>query len=218
MIQVLEAVPNFSEGRDLAKIRALVDAISAFDVEVLDWSADPDHHRAVVTYIGGPSAVEAASVAAARFAIEHFDLNLHRGVHPRVGALDVMPFVPLHGLDMTAAVASAHRVGAAIADLGVPVFFYGQASQPPGRGLAVLRRGGFERMRDGFGEGLAPDLPRHAGKPHPTAGVTCVGARRVLLAWNVLVSGVSLKDVREIMGETPLSVECLPGAIEVFAP
>src|SRR5688572_19263035 len=140
MVKVLEAVPNFSEGRDLAKVRALVDTISAEGADVLDWSADPDHHRSVVTYIGDPPVVEAASLAAARFAIEHFDLRLHAGVHPRVGSLDVLPFVPLEAMRMGDAVACAHRVGVGIARMGVPVFYYGMASDPPGRGLATLRR------------------------------------------------------------------------------
>ena len=198
MVQVLEAVPNFSEGRDLAVVRALVAAIGAADVEVLDWSADPDHHRSVVTYIGPPAGVEAASIAAARFALEHIDLTRHRGVHPRVGALDVMPFVPLEGLDMRDAVASAHRVGQAIAAAGVPVWFYGAASDPPGRSLSTLRRGGFETLREGFPHDRRPDLPPGATAPHPTAGVTCVGARRVLLAWNVFVSGLEEGDARAI--------------------
>src|SRR5688572_19886282 len=150
MVKVLEAVPNFSEGRDLAKVRALVDTIAAEGVDVLDWSADPDHHRSVVTYIGDPPRVEAASLAAARFALDHLDLRRHAGVHPRVGALDVLPFVPLEGTDMEDAVSSAHRVGAAIGALGVPVFYYGMASSPPGRGLAALRAGGFERLREAF--------------------------------------------------------------------
>jgi glutamate formiminotransferase len=198
MIRVLEAVPNFSEGRDLEKIRALVDTVAAHDVDLLDWSADPDHHRSVLTYIGDPADVEAASLAAARFAVDHIDLRTHRGVHPRVGALDVLPFVPLHGLRMSDAVASAHRVGRAIADLGVPIFFYGHASQPPGRGLAGLRRGGFEAIEAGFSEGLRPDLPPGARSAHPTAGATCVGAREVLLAWNVFVSGITVADARAI--------------------
>lgn len=198
MIPVLEAVPNFSEGRDLAKVEALVATIGAHDVEVLDWSADPDHHRSVVTFIGEPAGVEAASVAAARFAVEHIDLTGHRGVHPRVGALDVLPFVPVHGLEMAEAVASAHRAGEAIAELGVPVFFYGEAAMPPGRGLAEIRRGGFEALRSGWPPGRTPDLPPGAEEPHPTAGVTCVGARPVLLAWNVVVEGIDVEDARAI--------------------
>ena len=200
MTQVLEAVPNFSEGRDVGKIEQLVARISTFDVEVLDWSSDPDHHRSVVTFIGSPRDVEAASVEAAHFAFTHFDLSRHKGVHPRVGALDVLPFVPLHGLTMADAVASAHRVGSEIARLGVPVFFYGQAAKPAGRGLAQLRRGGVEALADGWPHDLIPDLPAGAKRPHPTAGVTCVGARPVLLAWNVFVTGVELAEVRRIAG------------------
>src|SRR5690606_25496891 len=122
-----------------------------------------------------------AGVAVARFALEHLDLTTHRGIHPRVGALDVLPFVPLHGLTMEDAVASAHRAGRRIADLGVPVYFYGQASSLPRRGLAELRRGGFEALREGFPPDRGVDLPAGAEAPHPTAGVTCVGARAVLL-------------------------------------
>ena len=96
MVKVLEAVPNFSEGRDLSKVRALVDTIAATGVEVLDWSADPDHHRCVISYIGDPRLVVRASIAAAECARDHIDLREHQGVHPCVGSLDVMPLVPLH--------------------------------------------------------------------------------------------------------------------------
>jgi len=226
MEQVLEAVPNFSEGRDAARIQELVDTIAEFDVEVLDWSSDPDHNRSVVTYIGAPGDVEAAAVAAARFAVEHFDLTRHEGVHPRVGALDVLPFVPLHGLTMTDAVASARRVAPAIAELGVPVYYYGRAGAGIYRGLASLRKGGFESLRSGFEspsprsespesafespwsgpasrrsgwpDGREPDIPAAAVGPHPTAGVTCVGARPVLLAWNVFVSDIDVGQARAV--------------------
>lgn len=201
MVKVLEAVPNLSEGRDLAKVRALVDVIVAAGVDVLDWSADPDHHRSVVTFIGDPAAVEAAAMEAALFALEHIDLRQHSGVHPRVGALDVLPFVPLEGASMEDAVASAHRVGRAVGALGIPVFYYGMASTPPGRGLSELRRGGFEGLSGGFPEGLTADEPPGARAPHPTAGVTCVGARPVLLAWNVFVAGLGLEDARAIAAE-----------------
>jgi len=198
MLKVLECVPNFSEGRDLVKVEALRDVIAAAGAEVLDWSADADHHRAVITFLGDPVTVEASALAAANFAFEHIDLRVHRGVHPRVGALDVLPFVPLAGATMQDAVQSAHRVGRRIGELGVPVFFYGMASNPPGRGLSTLRRGGFEAMRDGFRPGLEADEPRGARVPHPTAGVTCVGARNVLLAWNVYVADLSLEDAQAI--------------------
>ena len=198
MIPVLEAVPNFSEGRDLEKIEALVDAIAKKGVDILDWSADPDHHRSVVTYIGDPRSVISASLAAAEFAVREFDLSRHRGVHPRIGALDVLPFVPLRGLHMSDAIAVAHEVGQAISSLGVPVFFYGEAASPPGRGLAELRRGGIESLRDGFHEGRKPDLPSSTMFPHPTAGATCVGARDVLLAWNVVVTGIDEEQAKLI--------------------
>ena len=198
MLKVLECVPNISEGRDLAKVRALVDTIAAQGAEVLDWSADADHHRSVVTFIGDPPVVESSALAVARFALDHIDLRTHTGVHPRVGALDVLPFVPLAGARMEDAVASARRVGRRLGELGLPVFYYGMASNPPGRGLAELRRGGFEAMRTGFRPGLIADEPAGARAPHPTAGGTCVGARKVLLAWNVYVADLSLEEAQAI--------------------
>jgi glutamate formiminotransferase len=202
MLPVLQAVPNFSEGRDLQRLGDLVRTIEARGVEVLDWSCDPDHNRAVVTYLGDPTSVEAASVEAARFARDHFDLRGHRGVHPRIGALDVLPLVPLEGLTLADAVASANRVGRALAaDLGIPVYFYGEASNPPGRRLSSLRRGGFEALADGFPKGREPDLAAGRTGPHPSAGVTCVGARRVLLAWNLVLEGVDLDEARALASE-----------------
>ena len=198
MLPVLEAVPNFSEGKDLDRVRAVVEVIARAGVEVLDWSADPHHNRSVVTFIGEPQAVEAAAVAAAVFSLAHFDLREHRGVHPRVGALDVLPFVPLLGLTLSDAVESARRVGA---DLGLPVYFYGHASFPPGRRLAQIRPGGFEALRDEFPEGREPDLSAGRTGAHPTAGVTCVGAREGLLAWNLYIEGVELDRVRSLADE-----------------
>ncbi|CAN5672380.1 glutamate formimidoyltransferase [soil metagenome] len=193
--RLLEAVPNFSEGRDPAAIDAIVAAVREAGAAVLDWSADADHHRSVVTLVGSPEVVEAAAFAAARVAVERIDLRRHSGLHPRVGALDVLPFVPLSGLTLADARNSARRVGTRIAEeLGVPVYFYGHASEPPGRTLATLRRGGFETLLAAWPSDRRPDrLP--AGWPHegahPTAGVTCVGARTLLLAWNVFVTGIS---------------------------
>ena len=212
MIPVLEAVPNFSEGRDPGLLRALVDAIAAEGADVLDFSADPDHNRSVVTFVGAPVTVEAAALAAARFALEHIDLRGHRGVHPRVGALDVLPFVPLEGLGMSDAVASARRVGARIGELGIPVYYYGRASDPPGRGLAELRRGGVEAIRDGFPEGRRPDvLPAGMDRAHATAGATCVGARPILLAWNVFVEGVDEAGAKAVAREIRESGGGFPG-------
>lgn len=193
MIPVLEAVPNVSEGRDPGVHRALVEAVEGSGAELLDWSADRDHHRCVLTLVGTPAQVEAASLAVARVALDSIDLRRHRGVHPRIGALDVLPFVPLHGLSLDDAVASAHRVAAGLAAMGIPVYLYAAASAPPGRRLSALRRGGFEALVEGFPDDRVPDrLPPGWNHPgvHPTAGATCVGARGVLLAWNIGVEGV----------------------------
>lgn len=193
--RILEAVPNFSEGRDRAVIEEIVGAMSGAGATVLDWSADPDHNRCVATIIGPPDVVEDAAVAAVAVAVRRIDLRTHRGVHPRIGAADVVPFVPLTGLNMGDARASARRVGRRLArEVGVPAFFYAEASSPPGRPLAELRRGGFEALAAGWPPDRVPDeIPDgwlHAGA-HPSAGACCVGARPVLLAWNVNVSGLT---------------------------
>ena len=205
MVPVLEAVPNFSEGRDLGWIRELIQVIEREGLEVLDWSADREHHRSVVTYIGDPESVEAASIEAARFAVDGIDLRTHQGIHPRIGALDVLPFVPLHDLPMDSAVESARRVAGRLAAEGIPVYLYGEARYGTNRSrsdrsLASMRRGGFEALRGGFPAGREPDLAasQWPGRPHPSAGVTCVGARRVLLAWNVFVEGISLYTLKAI--------------------
>lgn len=199
---VLEAVPNFSEGRDARFTEAVLEAVLAAGADVLDRSSDPDHHRSVVTLVGTTEAVERAAFEAARVAVERIDLRTHQGVHPRIGALDVLPFVPLAGTEMRIATEAAHRVGQRIvSELGVPVYFYGHASQPPGRRLAELRRGGFEALVEGWPADRQPDLlPSDWPHPgaHPTAGAICVGARPVLLAWNVALAGIDRDEAARI--------------------
>jgi glutamate formiminotransferase len=120
--RLLEAVPNFSEGRDVETVGAIVRAMRATGADVLDWSADADHHRSVVTVVGEPDAVVEAAIAGARVAVERIDLRGHQGLHPRVGAVDVLPFVPLLGLTLQEARAAAHSAGERIVEeLGVPV-------------------------------------------------------------------------------------------------
>ncbi len=197
MTQVVEAVPNFSEGRDPDFVGAAADAFASAGCEVLHTTMDPDHHRSVVTAIGSPQAVEHGAVAAAELALERIDLGDHAGVHPRVGALDVLPFVPLDGIEMEDVVQLAHRVGSRIAGLGIPVQFYGHASRPPGRDLASIRR----RARDHPAADLPGREPRGAQLhpvAHPAAGTTCVGARGLLLAWNVDIEGVPLEPAKAI--------------------
>lgn len=221
--RILEAVPNFSEGRDLAVIEAIVDAMRSTGADILDWSADPDHNRTVVTTVGSPEVVAEAAVAGARVAFERIDLRRHQGVHPRVGALDVLPFVPLTGLTIDDARDVAIRVGERISnELGVPVFFYGHAS-PDSKSLASIRRGGFERLVAGWPADRAPDLLppgwSHKGA-HPTAGVCCIGARNVLLAWNVYVDGITMEQARAVAAQLRESGGGLPGlrALALYLP
>ncbi len=201
MLPVLEAVPNFSAGRDPALLKELVRAAEGAGTEVLDASADADHNRSVLTLVGTPGEIEEAAVRLASLAVEAIDLRAQEGVHPRVGALDVFPVVPLSGVTEADATALARRIGRRfVEELSLPVFFYALASDPPGRGLGELRKGGFEALTRG--EARRPDLvPREGpgrGGIHPSAGVSCVGARPLLLAWNVDVEGIDIAGLREV--------------------
>ena len=175
---MIECVPNFSEGRDASKVRAIVDAMaSAPGVLVLGWESDTDHNRSVVTLAGAPDAVAEGAIRGAGKAAELIDLNAHQGVHPRVGAADVIPFVPLAGATLSDCVFVAHRAGAAIWNrFGVPVYFYESAAKLPERQrLERVRRPGFDGRPPDIG-----DIPAH-----PTAGASIVGARPILIAFNV---------------------------------
>ncbi len=202
----MEAVPNFSEGRSPEFVSAAAEAFARTGCDVLHTTRDPDHNRCVITVIGGPEEVEEGAVAAARIAREWIDMRKHRGVHPRVGALDVLPFVPLRGVEMLQAVALARRAATRIARLGIPVYYYAEASEPPGRTLASIRRGGFEALVAQAAAGRdCADVPGIGGDgapahlhAHSTVGAACVGARGALLAWNVDIDGVSLKEARGI--------------------
>jgi glutamate formiminotransferase/formiminotetrahydrofolate cyclodeaminase len=188
MKRLIECVPNFSEGRDPAKVDAIVSAMSAVaGVFVLDREMDADHHRCVVTLAGEPEAVAEAALRGVGKAMELIDLNVHTGAHPRVGAADVIPFIPIHGVTIEDCVALARRVGKEIwARYRIPVFFYEAAATRPDRtNLENVRRGQFEGLRDELkrNHDRQPDI----GEPklHPTAGVTVVGARKFLIAYNV---------------------------------
>ena len=175
---MIECVPNFSEGRDASKVQAIVDAIaSAPGVLVLGWESDTDHNRSVVTFAGAPDSVAEGAIRGAGKAAELIDLNAHQGVHPRVGAADVIPFVPLAGATLSDCVFIAHRAGAAIWNrFGVPVYFYESAAKLPERErLERVRRPGFDGRPPDIG-----DIPAH-----PSAGASMVGARPILIAFNV---------------------------------
>jgi len=210
MIPVLEAVPNFSDGRDPAVLASLVAAVQSAGAEVLDASADPDHNRSVITLVGDASQVEQALVSAARVAVDRIDLRTHEGCHPRIGALDVCPIVPLQDASMEDAIVVARKVAAGIEALGVPVYLYGAAS-PENRRLSELRRGGVEALRSHWPEGRRPDLAAGRAEAHPSAGVSCVGARPLLLAWNLWVSGVTLAQLREIAAQLREQGGGIPG-------
>ena len=196
---LIQCVPNVSEGRDHGLIRALGDAVDDVGVRLLDVHADVDHHRSVFTYLGAPDAVERATLALGRLAVQRIDLRRHQGVHPRVGALDVVPFIPLRGTTMEEAVKSARRFGRAFSvATGVPVFFYAEAAERPGRReLPVIRWGGFEGLAARLSE---PEWRPDCGgtSPHPSAGVSVVGARGPLIAFNAMLDTADVAVAKEI--------------------
>jgi glutamate formiminotransferase len=190
---LIECVANFSEGRDGAVVAAIEDAIrSASGVTVLRSEMDVDHNRSVITFAGPPDAVAAGALRGIETAVARIDLRKHVGVHPRMGAADVVPFVPLEGLTLDDCVAIARRVGEEVwSKLGVPVYFYEAAALSPERRLLEnCRRGGFENPK------IAPDL----GGPalHPSAGASIIGARKILIAFNINLKTDDVQVARDI--------------------
>jgi len=188
MKRLIECVPNFSEGRDAAKVEAIVAVMrSVPGVYVLDHEMDADHNRSVVTLAGEPEAVAEAALLGTGKAMELIDLTQHTGAHPRVGATDVVPFIPVDGVTIEDCVALARRVGNEIwARYRVPVFFYEAAALRPERvNLENIRRGQFEGLRKEMKKNCERQPDVGEPKVHPTAGVTVVGARKFLIAYNV---------------------------------
>ena len=186
-MKIIECVPNFSEGRDKDKIFSITEAVSGVSgVDILDFSMDEDHNRSVLTFIGTPKDVERGAIAACERALELIDMRGHCGVHPRIGAVDVVPFVPIKDIDMWEVVAIAHSFGRAFGERNdIPVYFYGEAALEPGRKeLSDIRRGGYERLSEKINDPLwAPD----AGPAihNPRGGAVAVGARNPLIAFNI---------------------------------
>jgi glutamate formiminotransferase len=208
---LVECVPNVSEGRDASVIRRLADAVEGGGAMLVDVHSDVDHHRSVFTVIGDADAVERSVLALALAAVALVDLTKHRGAHPRIGAIDVIPFVPLRGASMRDAVAAAHRLGLRFAaEADVPVFFYGEAAPRRDRcELPVVRKGGFERLAERM---CAPGWRPDAGPavPHPSAGAAVVGARGPLIAFNavldtddVAAANAVSRAIRESSGGLP---------------
>jgi glutamate formiminotransferase len=196
MTEIVECVPNFSEGRRKEVVDAIANAIvSVPGVRLLDTEMDPNHNRSVITFIGDRSAVAEGAFQGAKAAVARIDMNTHRGEHPRVGALDVLPFVPILGVTMEDCVVLARSVGKRIAEeLQIPVYLYeAAATRPDRRALPDVRRGEYEGLKVAIE--TDPDRKPDFGpsKLHPTAGACIVGARPVLIAWNV---NLRTRDVR----------------------
>ncbi len=199
-MKIIECIPNFSEGRDSKIITAIADAAAGIaGVRVLDFSMDCDHNRSVLTCIGTPQAVLNGAIAACDQAAELIDMREHSGVHPRIGAVDVVPFVPLEDAQMADAVGIAHRFGHAFAHRhDVPVYFYGEAALSPKRKrLADVRKGQYEALGERMDD---PAWRPDAGpvRVNPRLGATAVGARKPLIAFNINLDSNDLGLAREI--------------------
>ena len=198
---LVECVPNFSEGRNTETIERLRQTIESVDrAVVLDIHRDADHNRSVITFVAPPEVVVEAAFRAVALASELIDLHRHSGQHPRIGATDVLPFVPLSNVTMDECVALAHAAGARIwRELAIPVYFYERAALRPDRvNLEDVRRKGFEQLRDEIGTiaERAPDI----GEPrvHPSAGAIAIGARPFLIAFNINLKTNDLSIARQI--------------------
>lgn len=192
MTALVECVPNFSEGRDQAVLRDIRMAITGVaGVKLLDVQSDADHNRSVFTFVAPPDAAVEAAFQAAKTARQRIDLRGHTGEHPRMGATDVIPFIPVHGVTMDDCVALAKQLGERIGtELEIPVFLYGKAASRPERErLPDVRKGEFEGLRDQIGTDAAKDPDFGPKKIHESAGATAVGARPFLVAFNVYLQG-----------------------------
>ena len=198
--QMIEAVPNISEGRRVEVVRAAIEAIEAVPhVRVLDWSSDASHNRSVITMAGEADPLRAAVLRLFEVAVKRIDLRRHSGVHPRIGAVDVVPFVPLGGVSMEACIELAHATGRDVAErLHLPILLYEAAATAPARRLLEhVRRGQFEGLAARLAQPVwAPDYgPR---RPHPSAGAAAIGARGPLVAFNVNLASRNLDAARRI--------------------
>jgi len=201
MSKLVECVPNFSEGRDPQKIAAIVGEIESVQgVQMLDQEMDKDHNRAVITFVGEPEPVLEAAYKAMVKATELIDMEKHQGEHPRMGATDVVPFIPVSGVTIEECVELAKRLGKKVADtLGIPIYLYEAAATRPDReNLAEVRRGQYEGIKASIG--TDPERKPDFGpcQTHPTAGATAIGARPYLVAFNVYLGTTNLKIAKDI--------------------
>jgi glutamate formiminotransferase len=200
MPALVECVPNFSEGRDKAKVDTIIETMKMDGVYLLDREMDADHNRCVITLVGDPAKVEEAVIRGVGRASELIDLTRHTGAHPRLGAADVVPFIPIEGLTLEDCVAMARRVGEQIwTRYSIPVYLYEAAAQTPERqNLENIRRGQFEGVREEVKTNPArrPDFGK--AELHPTAGATVVGARKFLVAYNVYLNTPDVEIAKKI--------------------
>src|SRR6201993_244977 len=200
MSTLVECVPNFSEGRDPAKVDAIIDAMKMPGVYLLDREMDADHNRCVITLIGERDAIQEAAIRGVGKAAELIDLNVHTGAHPRMGATDVVPFIPIDGVTIEDCVAMACNVGEEIwKRYQIPVYLYESAARIPERqGLENIRRGQFEGIRAEIATNPArrPDIGE--ARVHPTAGATVVGARKFLIAYNVFLNTPDVEIAKKV--------------------
>lgn len=185
---IMECVPNFSEGRDQAKIEKIVDAFRGKEgVKLLDYSSDKDHNRSVVTVVGEPEVLGAAVIEAVGIAKDIIDMNIHEGQHPRMGAADVVPFIPIKNVTMEDAVSLSREVGKIVGEkYGIPVFLYEKSASAPHReNLANVRKGQYEGLAEKMKDSLLWTPDYGPSKPHPTFGAIAVSARMPLCAYNV---------------------------------
>jgi len=197
---LVECVPNFSEGRDKAKVDAIVEAMKIPGVYLLDREMDADHNRSVITLVGDREAIQEAAILGVGKAAELIDLTQHQGAHPRMGAADVIPFIPIDGVTIEDCVAMAKHVGAEIAKrYRVPVYLYEAAATTPERqNLENIRRGQFEGIRDEIATNPARKPDFGEARVHPTAGATVVGARKSLIAYNVFLNTADVDIAKKI--------------------
>lgn len=201
-MKIIECIPNFSEGRNPDIVESIVDAAARTEgVKVLDFSMDRDHNRSVLTFIGSPEATLRGAIAACDRAADLIDMRKHSGVHPRIGAVDVVPFVPLKGTDMSDAVETAHRFGHIFGRKNnVPVYFYGEAALGQERKrLADIRSGQYEGLKDKMNDpAWAPDISPDGSGFNPRLGATAVGARKPLIAFNINLNSNDIGLARDI--------------------
>jgi len=219
MNQIIECVPNFSEGRRKKIIDKIMYCFMGQNhVKLLNYSSDPDYNRCVATVIGEPSAVKSAVLAACGVAVNCIDMNYQHGEHPRIGAADVIPFIPIKNISMEETIHIAHQTGRALWEqYQVPSYFYEEAATAPHRkNLAAIRKGGYEGLSQ---KTILPDWQLDYGSsPHPTAGVSAISARNFLIAFNISLDTADMNIAQTIAQKIRASSGGLAGckAIGVF--